>query len=197
MDDNSVLTNGNDISTTMAPDDTASETEDDNESVSAMPQEESSTEQENGDVSTTLTPLDGKILQFEEEVLELVNQHRSSGAACGGTGDFDPTHPLSMNVDLRSAARDHSNDMASRDFFDHINPDGEDPGQRIAVTGYSAATWGENIAWGQTSPEQVVASWMGSSGHCANLMRSTFTEIGIGYDPKDIWTQVFATPSTP
>ena len=162
-----------------------------------MPQEESSTEQENGDVSTTPAPLDGKILQFEEEVLELVNQHRSSGAACGGTGDFDPTHPLSMNVDLRSAARDHSNDMASRDFFDHINPDGEDPGQRIAATGYSAVTWGENIAWGQISPEQVVASWMSSSGHCANLMRSSFMEIGIGYDSKDIWTQVFATPSAP
>ena len=74
-------------------------------------------------------------------------------------------------------------------------PDGEDPGQRNAATGYSATAWGENIAWGQTSPEQVVASWISSSGHCANIMGSSFTEIGIGYDPANIWTQVFATPS--
>ena len=148
-----------------------------------------------GDESTTSTNLDDTMSQFEAEVLALVNEQRISGASCGGNGFFDSTHPLVMNMDLQIAARNHSLDMARRDFFDHVNPDGEDPGQRIAATGYSAATWGENIAWGQTSPEQVVATWIGSSGHCANIMRSSFTEIGIGYDPTNIWTQVFATPS--
>jgi uncharacterized protein YkwD len=146
------------------------------------------------DESTTATPLDDTMSQFEEEVLTLVNKQRISGATCGNASSFDPTHPLVMNADLQVTARNHSLDMATRDFFDHVNPDGEDPGLRIAATGYSAVTWGENIAWGQPSPEQVVASWMSSSGHCANIMSSSFTEIGIGYDPAHIWTQVFAKP---
>lgn len=131
---------------------------------------------------------------FEREVLILVNQHRAAGADCGVAGRFESTHPLIMDAALQAAARDHSADMASRDFFDHINPDGADPGDRIADAGYSATAWGENIAWGQRTPTQVVETWMSSPGHCANIMRPTFSETGIGFDSQWYWTQVFAAP---
>jgi len=137
---------------------------------------------------------DDTSMQFEEEVLALVNEHRAAGAVCGGTA-YEATHALTMYADLRCAARRHSRDMALRDFFDHTNPDGDGPGERIAETGYSPSTWGENIAWGQPTPEAVVAAWMNSPGHCTNIMRPAFTEIGIGHHIEGLWTQVFASPS--
>lgn len=108
-----------------------------------------------------------------------------------------------MNPQLRCSARLHSLDMYERNFFDHTAPDGSDPGDRMAAAGYSGSTWGENIAMGQTSPAQVVDGWMNSDGHCANIMRSQYTEIGIGYHPgnqsggwmsRNYWTQNFGAP---
>lgn len=131
---------------------------------------------------------------FEEQVLELVNAERAAGADCGSAGVFDPAGPLTMNADLRCAARTHSQDMVDRDYFDHTNPDGESPGDRIDATGYQWRSWGENIAWGQPAPEAVVDAWMNSDGHCSNIMNAGFTEIGVGYAEGSVWTQVFATP---
>ena len=99
-----------------------------------------------------------------------------------------------MDPAPRCAARRHSQDMGERQYFDHINPDGEDPGDRLSSAGYVASTWGENIAFGYPDAESVVAGWMQSDGHCANILRPNFTEIGIGYAQGDLWTQVFAAP---
>lgn len=131
---------------------------------------------------------------FEEQVLELVNAQRAAGADCGSAGVFDPAGPLTMNADLRCAARTHSQDMADRDYFDHTNPEGESPGDRIDATGYQWRSWGENIAWGQRTPEEVVDAWMNSDGHCSNIMNAGFSEIGVGYAEGNVWTQKFATP---
>lgn len=128
---------------------------------------------------------------FEEQVLALVNEQRAAGADCGSGGVFAPAEPLSMNAALRCAARLHSQDMAARGFFDHTNPDSEGPGERIAPTGYEPRTWGENIAFGYATPEDVVAGWMSSDGHCSNIMRTSFTEMGVGYHLSRHWTQVF------
>ena len=129
---------------------------------------------------------------FEAEVLELVNQARAAGANCGSAGNFDPAPPLTMQSNLRCAARMHSLDMLQRDFFDHTNPDGEGPGVRIANSGYEGwSTWGENIAWGQASPASVMESWMNSDGHCGNIMNPDFEHIGIGHTTMNYWTQVF------
>lgn len=129
--------------------------------------------------------------EFEEQVLVLVNEHRAAGADCGSTGSFAAASPLSMNDALRCAARNHSMDMGVRDFFDHTNPDGDGPGPRLDRAGYDYTTWGENIAWGYPTPEAVVAGWMSSDGHCANIMRDSFTEIGVGYYEGNLWTQTF------
>lgn len=142
--------------------------------------------------------------EFEQRVLELTNENRAAGAVCGGM-QMDSVGPLTMSPELRCAARLHSKDMAEQMYFDHRSQDGRDPGQRIAATGYRAGTWGENIAWGQTSPEQVVGGWMDSPGHCTNIMRGSFTQIGIGLFAGEssgsrwgarpyYWTQAFGTP---
>ena len=132
---------------------------------------------------------------YEVRVVELTNQERGYNGC---------SVILAMNDKLRLAAYGHSADMIARDFFSHTNPDGEGPSQRLAEVGYDWSAWGENIAAGYTSPEEVVAGWMGSSGHRANILNCNYTEIGVGYayaadDPgaepyHHYWTQVFARP---
>ena len=132
--------------------------------------------------------------QFEDEVLALVNERRAAGADCGGEGSFPPSAPLLSNGRLRCAARNHSADMGARDFFDHTNPDGDGPGERLTSAEYSWASWGENIAWGYLTPQEVVDGWMSSPGHCANIMDRGFTELGVGYaldDDAPLWTLAF------
>lgn len=134
--------------------------------------------------------------QWEEEVLVLTNERRAAGADCGSEGAFPPAPPLTMNPALRCAARVHSMDMAVRNYFDHTDPDGVGFDQRIVAAGYNASAMGENIAAGPPDPEHVVEAWMGSDGHCSNIMQSFFTEIGIGYyyeneKPNNYWTQDF------
>jgi len=132
--------------------------------------------------------------RFEEEVLALINARRSERADCGSHGSFVPADPLTMKGALRCAARNHSMDMALRDFFDHTDPDGLGPGTRIEAAEYEWRSWGENIAWGQPTPASVVDAWMNSPGHCANIMAPSFTETGIGFYEGDVWTQTFGSP---
>lgn len=126
---------------------------------------------------------------WEEEVLTLTNEVRAQGADCGVNGSFGPAPALSMNPELRCSARLHSMDMAQRGFFDHINPDGVDPSRRITAAGYAGFMTGENIAQGYPSPAAVVAGWVDSDGHCANMMSPMYTDIGVGYytQPSSGW----------
>ncbi|MFJ7958949.1 sigma-70 family RNA polymerase sigma factor [Streptomyces sp. NPDC096319] len=119
----------------------------------------------------------------EQEVISLVNAERSK-AGCGPLTE----HPL-----LTKAAQGHSDDMAARNFFDHTNPDGDGPGERVTAAGYTWSTYGENIAQGQTTAAQVMDSWMNSPGHRANILNCDFKEIGIGLHQSGgpYWTQVF------
>lgn len=134
--------------------------------------------------------------QLELDVLTLVNQVRAQGADCHGKGMFGPTGPLKMDPALRCAARKHSADMAARNFFDHVNPDGESPWDRMAQAGYGDYTnAGENIAAGSADAQGTMNQWMGSDGHCANIMSPDFTDMGVGYSPGGqyghLWTQDF------
>ncbi|MFE5793281.1 CAP domain-containing protein [Streptomyces sp. NPDC056503] len=118
-----------------------------------------------------------------DQVLSLVNAERAK-AGCG---------PLTANATLARAAQGHSDDMAARDFFDHTNPDGADPGDRVTAAGYPWSTYGENIAMGQRTPEQVMEAWMNSPGHRANILNCDFKELGVGVHDEGgpYWTQVF------
>lgn len=118
------------------------------------------------------------------QVVALVNKERAD-AGCG---------PLTEDPQLDKAAQDHSDDMGARDFFDHTNPDGADPGQRITAAGYAWSTYGENIAQGQQTPEAVMDAWMHSPGHRANILNCSFKDIGVGVGEGSggpWWTQDF------
>lgn len=135
---------------------------------------------------------------FEEQVLVLVNEARGTARSCGGQS-FGATDPLRMEGRLRCAARVHSLDMATRGYFDHNNPEGESPFDRMGRAGYEFRAAGENIAAGQPTPEAVVSGWLDSPGHCSNIMSPDFQEIGVGYFMATdapfphYWTQVFGT----
>jgi uncharacterized protein YkwD len=79
------------------------------------------------------------------------------------------------------AAYLHSEDMALNNFFSHTGSDGSSAGQRISLQGYPWSTYGENIAVGYPTVSSVIQGWLGSEGHCRNLMDPDFTEIGAGY----------------
>ncbi|MFC5218733.1 sigma-70 family RNA polymerase sigma factor [Streptomyces coerulescens] len=118
------------------------------------------------------------------QVVALVNKERAN-AGCG---------PLAEDSLLNKSAQGHSEDMAARDFFDHTNPDGADPGQRITAAGYRWSTYGENIAMGQQTPAAVMDSWMNSPGHKANILNCSFKDIGVGIHNGPggpWWTQNF------
>lgn len=133
----------------------------------------------------------------ELEVIELVNLERAAGANCGGRR-FPPAGPVELDVELRAAARAHSQDMADQSFFSHDSLDGRDFMDRILATGYSGqGPWGENIAAGQTSAQEVVDGWMDSPGHCENIMTAEFGVLGVGLYQSEsseyrlYWTQNF------
>lgn len=133
-------------------------------------------------------------VDMEVSVLDLVNQRRGEGANCGSEGSFGPADPLTLEPALLCAARAHSLDMAERDYFSHDTPDGVSPWDRMEQAGYNFSRAGENIARGQPSPDSVISSWMGSDGHCANIMNPAFTHIGVGYYQGNYWTQTFGRP---
>ena len=92
---------------------------------------------------------------------------------------------LTHNAVLQRASQLHSEDMARRNFFDHDNPDGADPGGRMELAGYPrVGTWvGENLYWGEgdeATPVRAVEGWMDSPGHKANILRPEFAEVGVG-----------------
>lgn len=142
----------------------------------------------------TPTPPPTPASDFEGQVLTLVNQARAQARTCG-TQSFAATTPLAANDALRTAAHNHSQDMAVRNFFDHTNPDGVTFDQRITNAGYSWRAAAENIAAGASTPQDVVAGWLKSSGHCANIMNPIYNDLGVGYyrggSAGHYWTQDF------
>ncbi|MET0280493.1 MAG: CAP domain-containing protein [Steroidobacteraceae bacterium] len=113
----------------------------------------------------------------QQRVLELVNQARARGRACGGER-FAGAPPLLVSEPLHRAARAHARDMARRGYFDHVSRDGRTPKQRVQAEGYRLRLTGENIAFGPESAAEVVAGWLGSPGHCANIMDPRFVHMG-------------------
>ncbi|MEU7059278.1 CAP domain-containing protein [Streptomyces sp. NPDC046197] len=99
---------------------------------------------------------------------------------------------LTLNAALTKSAQAHSEDMAAHQNMSHTGSDGSSPGDRITRAGYSWSTYGENVAYGYATPEQVMAAWMASPGHRANILNCSFKEIGVGLaQPNSFWTQDF------
>lgn len=133
-----------------------------------------------------------------KRVLELVNDARGRARHCGSQS-FPATLPLTLNSRLAAAAQTHSDDMAKYSYLEHQGRDGSSPAQRVTRAGYAWSHAGENIAGGAGSPDEVVAGWLKSAGHCANIMSPAFSEMGVAYALSDddygiYWTQLFAAP---
>jgi uncharacterized protein YkwD len=132
-------------------------------------------------------------------VLALTNQARAHARACGWRR-FPPAPPLSLARALTRAALAHSRDMTARDFFSHTGSDGSTPGERATRAGYRWRMVGENIASGVRTPREVVAGWLASPHHCANIMTAGFRQMGVAFavNPASTqgidWTQDFGAP---
>ena len=137
---------------------------------------------------------------FADVALALVNDYRSRGADCGSHGAFGPAGSLARNGQLEQAALRHSTDMATHDFFDHTGSDGSTMEERVVAAGYSWSVLAENIAAGHSTVAGVVAAWMGSPDHCANIMEPRLREMALACVRNDAttykryWTMDLGTP---
>lgn len=115
---------------------------------------------------------DAHAQSFSEQVVELVNIAR---------WDNGRLPPMKHEALLDASSLGHSTAMGQRNFFMHCDPDtGTSPGQRMTAVGYAWNGWAENIAAGQATPASVMASWMNSAGHRANILGAR-REIGVGH----------------
>lgn len=117
------------------------------------------------------------------QVLTLVNAERAKIGCV----------PLTADAELAELAEAFSKDMAARDFFDHVDPDGNDPWDRAEAAGVTGLG-GENIARGQADAAAVMDAWMNSPGHRANILNCNFRTLGVGVfegDGGPWWTQDF------
>ncbi|GIV84868.1 MAG: hypothetical protein KatS3mg052_1875 [Candidatus Roseilinea sp.] len=124
----------------------------------------------------TVTPANA---DFEQQVVERVNDHRASIGR----------PPLKRVAPLELAARYHAHDMRDDDYFAHDSYDRVN-GQLVVACwtwqriGNFYLNWtyiGENIAAGYSTPSEVMAAWLGSSGHRGNIESVEFWELGVGY----------------
>lgn len=109
--------------------------------------------------------------QQAQEVLKLVNAERSKQGL----------KSLMLSSNLTSIANTKAKDMAVNNYFSHTSPTYGTPFQMLQSFGISYKSAGENIAAGQKSPQEVMQAWMNSSGHRANILNSSYTELGVGY----------------
>ena len=122
----------------------------------------------------------------------LVNEARAEARTCGEAAHA-AAPPVALESRLMAAAQKHSVDMHEHGFMSHTGSDGSTLPERVEREGYAWSQLGENVARGYTTPESVMAGWLGNPGHCTNLMRSGYTELGLGRSDA-YWTQVFAVP---
>ncbi|MFO7546529.1 MAG: CAP domain-containing protein [Trueperaceae bacterium] len=141
--------------------------------------------------SAVTTPGTGNVGITAALLLE-VNDARASTRRCG-TQTFATAAPLRLEARLTAAAGAHSQDMHDHGFMSHTGSDGSDVVRRVERQGYTWSALAENVAAGFTSPEDVVAAWLGSPGHCINIMNPAYTELGPG-NAGVFWTLVFGRP---
>lgn len=125
---------------------------------------------------------DADVSAYEKEVIRLVNEERAKAELS----------PLTENWELSRVARYKSQDMKDNRYFSHTSPTYGSAFQMMKSFGISYRSAGENIAMGQRTPSEVVTAWMNSSGHRANILNASYTEIGVGYvKDGNYWTQMF------
>lgn len=120
---------------------------------------------------------------FVRQVVNLVNQERAKAGLS----------PVTADTSIQAAAQVRAKEIEKS--FSHTRPDGSSFSTALTQQGVTYRGSGENIAWGQKTPEQVMNGWMNSDGHRANILNKNFTKIGVGYyqnaSGTNYWTQLF------
>lgn len=120
---------------------------------------------------------------FVRQVVNLVNQERAKAGLS----------PVTADTSIQAAAQVRAKEIEKS--FSHTRPDGSSFSTALTQQGVTYRGSGENIAWGQKTPEQVMNGWMNSDGHRANILNKNFTKIGVGYHQNasgtNYWTQLF------
>ena len=133
-------------------------------------------------------PASANIGAYEQQVVDLVNKER---AAAG-------LPALKVNTKLAGVAEKKAEDLRDKNYFAHQSPTYGSPFDMMKQFGISYTSAGENIAKGQKTPADVMNGWMNSPGHKANIMNSSYTEIGVGYvtdsNGTTYWVQHFIRP---
>ncbi|MGE0349603.1 CAP domain-containing protein [Hydrogenophaga sp.] len=155
------------------------------------------------DSATVLLALDAGtscgLPEFRDSLLQQINAARATARQCGGTL-MSAVAPLTWDDRLFSAAARHSVDMATNNYFSHTGLDGRSASQRIADEGYAWSWAGENIAAGQSTVSAAMSTWLASEGHCANIMRAEYRDVGVscmqrtGSDYGRYWTMSLGRP---
>lgn len=125
-----------------------------------------------------LAPTEGHEEAVEEAIVCLTNAERREH----GLDALEREHLLAGPAERKAS------DMARRDYFEHVGPDGLDVVDWVRGTGYlegaeGGYTLGENIGWapeGSATPAQMVAAWMDSPRHRRNILSADFDDIGVG-----------------
>jgi uncharacterized protein YkwD len=129
-----------------------------------------------------------------QSLLDSTNEQRGNNGLGG----------LGINGQLDQAAQSKANDMSARDYWSHNTPDGQTPWSFITATGYSYQTAGENLAYGFTTTSDTMTGWMNSPGHRANILNTSFTEVGFGIvnipnyqgsGPETLVVAMYASPA--
>ena len=143
-------------------------------------------------------PAIGDAAAIAKQALEAVNAARGKARRCG-TKSFTAAPPLVLDALLGNAAAAHARDMASHGRMSHEGSDGSTPQVRLTRAGYPWRLAAENVAAGQTTVDEVVATWLASPGHCANIMNPELRQMGIAFvfDASSpvgtYWAQTFGT----
>lgn len=141
------------------------------------------TEAPDNEKPDTGTPEDSTGHAYIKQVVDLVNAERAK----------EGLSPLTIDTKVQAAAQIRA--VECEQSFSHTRPNGSSFVTALKEQNVSYRSAGENIAWGQRSPEEVVTAWMNSSGHRANIMNANFTTIGVGYyrNAKGVnyWCQLF------
>jgi uncharacterized protein YkwD len=128
-----------------------------------------------------------------DRVLALTNAERANA----GLG------PLEPSPELAAAAQAYADVLSQGGCFEHTCGPVPELADRLGQVGYVG--WqriGENIAAGYATPEAVIAAWLASPGHRANLLSANYTEMGVGTISVDAgygtyWAADFGTRASP
>ncbi len=134
---------------------------------------------DNGSIEDTTSDYHAYVLR----VVELVNEARAEAGL----------NPVTLAEDVTAAAQVRAEEIVTS--FSHTRPNGTSCFTALEDAGVNYRGAGENIAWGQKTPEEVMNGWMNSAGHRANILNGSFTSIGVGYYQNasgvNYWTQMF------